>query len=59
MSVDYATYGEVQETRSAFSGMSSSYTQGRSVADRSGAEIVETGHVINREAYFRSEAYEE
>lgn len=32
---------------------------GRSVADRSGAEIVETGHFINREAYFRSEAYEE
>ena len=31
MSVDYAhAYGEVQETRSAFSGVSSSYTQGKS-----------------------------
>lgn len=59
MSVDFANYGEVQETRSAFSGMSSTYTQARSVADRSGTEIVETGHFINREAYFRSEAYEE
>jgi hypothetical protein len=29
------------------------------VADRSGAEIVEAGHFINREAYFRSEAYED
>jgi hypothetical protein len=29
------------------------------VADRSGTEIVETGHFINREAYFRSEAFEE
>jgi len=31
MSVDYThAYGEVQETRSAFSGVSSGYTQGKS-----------------------------
>jgi len=59
VSVDYGAYAEVQETRSAFSGVSSSYTQGRSAADRSGTEIVERGHFINREAYFRSEAFEE
>ena len=28
VSVDYGAYAEVQETRSAFSGVSSSYTQG-------------------------------
>jgi len=38
------------------SGASSSYTQARSTADRSGTEIVESDHtfVINREAYFQS-----
>ena len=28
VSVDYGAYGEAHETRSAFSGVSSSYTQG-------------------------------
>jgi len=41
-----------QEARSGYSGISS--TLARSTADRSGAEMVTTDYVINREAYFAS-----
>ena len=43
---------QYQEARSGYSGISS--TLARSTADRSGAEMVNTDYVINREAYFAS-----
>merc|ERR1711981_1306916 len=49
--VDYGYSGQHQETRSGFSGRSSTYTQAlSSTADRSGTEIMETDHYIESSA---------
>ena len=53
--VDYGYAEHHQETRSGYSGRSSTVTH--SAADRSGAEIVASDHFINREAYFSSEQH--
>ena len=50
--VDYGYNAEaLQETRSGYSGRSSTYTQAvSSTADRSGTEMVETDHYIESSA---------
>lgn len=50
--VDFSNFARDQETRSGYSGVSS--TLARSTADRSAAEMVATDYVINREAYFEA-----
>lgn len=53
--VDYG-YNQQIETRSGYSGRSSTYTQAvSSTADRSGTEIMETDHYIEASAAYRSE----
>merc|ERR1712242_199149 len=56
--VDYGYSGQHQETRSGFSGRSSTYTQAlSSTADRSGTEIMETDHYIeSAAAYYQGAA---
>ena len=49
--VDYGYAEALQETRSGYSGRSSTYTQAvSSTADRSGTEMVETDHYIESSA---------
>merc|ERR1739848_143204 len=56
--VDYGYAEQLQETRSGYSGRSSTYTQAvSSTADRSGTEIVETDHYIESgSAYYGAAA---
>ena len=51
--VDYGYNAEaLQETRSGYSGRSSTYTQAvSSTADRSGTEMVETDHYIGKNLF--------
>ena len=52
--VDYGYAEALQETRSGYSGRSSTYTQAvSSTADRSGTEMVETDHYIGKNINFR------
>lgn len=55
--VDYGYSEQVHETRSGYSGRSSTYTQAvSSTADRSGTEIMETDHYIEATAASSSSA---
>lgn len=53
--VDYGYSEQHQETRSGYSGRSSTFTQAvSSTADRSGTEMMETDHYISAEAYYEA-----